>query len=200
MLKKRICPFFSVNNVTKSMKYIDDWSIILEIILFSSSSKYSPMKNIKSLLLLFLTLFVLISCSDDGDDGESGFSSAELVGTWDLVAVNVSTEVDIDADGSSSSNLLDEVPCVSGTLILKDDTTYQYEQSNISITSITNNQYFVDCNGTNLATGAWASDGSEIVFQGSSVLRGNFQLMGNSIIWNEDEELPGVESYVYEKR
>lgn len=158
------------------------------------------MKNIKSLLPLFLTFFVLISCSEDGDDGESGFSSAELVGTWDLVEVNLSAAIDIDADGTSSANLLDELDCVSGTLVLNADTTYQYEQSNFTITAITNNQYFADCNGANLATGAWASDGSEIVFQGSSVLRGNFQLMGNRIIWNKDEELPGVESFIYEKR
>ncbi|HKL91286.1 MAG TPA: DUF5004 domain-containing protein [Allomuricauda sp.] len=158
------------------------------------------MKNTKLLTFLILPCFMMISCSEDGDDGESGFSSAELVGTWNVVEVNLSANVDIDGDGTSSANLLDELDCVSGTLVLNADTTYQYEQSNFTITAITNNQYFADCNGTNLATGAWASDGSEVAFQGSSVLRGSFQLMGNRIIWSEDEELPGVESFIYEKR
>jgi len=158
------------------------------------------MKNIKLLPFLMLLFCVIISCSEDGDDGESGFNSSELVGTWNLVEVNLSASVDIDGDGTSSANLLDELDCMSGSLILNADTTYQFEQSGFTITSITNDQYYADCNGTNLATGAWASDGSQIVFQGSSVLRGSFQLVGNRIIWSEDEELPGVASYVYEKQ
>ncbi|MBA4743996.1 MAG: hypothetical protein H2058_01950 [Muricauda sp.] len=157
------------------------------------------MKKINSLSLLLLALFPILSCSDDDGNGDNGFSSAALVGTWDLVEVNLSAAVDLDGDGQLSSNLLDEETCISGTLILKDDTTYQYEQSNFNITAITNNQYYVDCFGTNSSTGAWASDGNEIAFQGSVTLD-VLQLDGNRIIKNEDEELPGVESYVYEKR
>ena len=158
------------------------------------------MKNYKFLTLLILPLSLLISCSEDGDDGESGFSSAELVGTWKLVEVNLSAAVDIDGDETSSANLLDELDCLSGTLVLNADTTYQYEQSSFTITSITNDLYFADCSGTNLATGAWGSDGSKVVFQGSSILSRDFRLMGNRIVLSENEDLPGVESYIYEKQ
>ena len=158
------------------------------------------MKNIKMLSLLIPILLLMVSCSDDGDDGPSGFSNEELVGTWVLVEVNLSDKVDVDGDGKSSSNLMDEADCVSGSIVFNADTTYQFEQSGFTINSITNNQYHVDCYGTDLATGAWASDGSNVAFQGSSILSSNFQVMGNRLIWNEAEELPGVASYVYEKQ
>ncbi|MCR9228615.1 MAG: DUF5004 domain-containing protein [Flavobacteriaceae bacterium] len=158
------------------------------------------MKNTKILTLLISTFILMVSCSEDGDDGQSGFTSTELVGTWVLVEVNLSDQVDIDGDGQSSNNLLDETECVSGSIIFNGDTTYQFEQASFTITSITNNLYHVDCYGTDLATGAWASDGSIVAFQGSNVLDNNFQLMGGRIIWNEAEELPGVASYVYEKQ
>ena len=158
------------------------------------------MEKIKLPILLIFILVLMMSCSEDGDDGQSGFSNAELVGTWVLVEVNLSSEVDVDGDGQSSTNLMEEEDCVSGSLVFNADTTYQFEQSSFTINSITNNRYYVDCTGTNLATGAWASDGSNVAFQGSSILNSNFELMGDQLIWNKDEELPGVSSYIYEKQ
>jgi len=158
------------------------------------------MKEIKLSILLMFTLVLMMSCSEDGDDGQSGFPNAELVGTWVLVEVNLSSEVDVDGDGQTSTNLMEEEDCVSGSIVFNADTTYQFEQSSFTINSITNKRYYVDCTGTNLATGAWASDGSNVAFQGSSILNSNFELMGNQLIWNKDEELPGVSSYIYEKQ
>ncbi|MCK0159566.1 hypothetical protein [Allomuricauda sp. F6463D] len=156
------------------------------------------MKKIAAITLHICTILLLISCSEDNDD-DNGFSSAELVGTWDLVEVNVNTGIDLDGDGSTSSNLLDEENCISGTLVLNDDSTYQFEESNFSLTSITNGLYVVQCTGSTLATGAWASNGMEVVFQGSTVL-GTLQLNNNKIVKTTGDDLPGVASYVYERR
>ncbi|MGN7514380.1 MAG: hypothetical protein ACTHOM_08385 [Allomuricauda sp.] len=156
------------------------------------------MKKIKSFFVYLSIFLIIVSCSDD-DGGSGGFSSAALVGTWDLVAVNVSSAVDVNGDGSSSKNLLDEEDCISGSIILRDDTTYQFELSNFNLTPITNNQYAVQCSGASRATGAWASDGMEIVFQGSSLL-GTLQLSNNTMIKVVASELPGIATYVYERR
>ncbi|MEC8830881.1 MAG: hypothetical protein VX772_00835, partial [Bacteroidota bacterium] len=135
----------------------------------------------------------------DNEENGNGFSSAELVGTWDLIAVNVSTAVDLDGDGTTSTNLMDEEDCITGTIVLRDDTTYQFEQTVFNITTITNNQYVVQCSGMSQATGAWASDGLQVVFQGSTLL-GTLELKNNTVVKNEGEELPGVASFVYERR
>ncbi len=156
------------------------------------------MKNIKLLPIYFSICLILVSCSDD-DGNDGGFSSAELVGTWDLVDVKVSSEVDIDGDGTSSNNLMDEEACISGTIVLKDDTTYQFEESSFALTPITNGQYAAQCSGSIQSTGAWASNGTEVVFQGSSLL-GTLQLSNNRIIKTVGEDLPGVLSYVYVRR
>lgn len=156
------------------------------------------MKTIKVLFAYFSMFSLIISCSDD-DGNDGGFSSAALVGTWDLVAVSVSAAVDIDGDGSTSTNLLDEEDCISGSIVLRDDATYQFELSNFSLNPITNNQYAVQCSGVSQATGAWGSDGIQVVFQGSNLL-GTLQLSNNTMIKVVGNQLPGVATYVYERR
>ncbi|NDV42928.1 hypothetical protein [Flagellimonas sediminis] len=155
------------------------------------------MKNLKSIFLFVVSLLVFIACSDD--DGGSTTTEVDIYGTYDLQEVNVSTAVDVDGDGSSSTNLMDEADCISGTLIIRENMTWQFEQTNFTVTSITNNQVYVDCSGSSLGTGAWASDGVQIAFQGSSLL-GTLQISTNRIIKVEGEDLPGVQSYVYVKR
>ncbi|GAB4516787.1 DUF5004 domain-containing protein [Allomuricauda sp.] len=156
------------------------------------------MKKTTNFLLCLASIALLTACSDDDGNG-SGFSADALVGTWDLTAVNVSSQLDLDDDGTSSANLIDEQDCISGTITFNADNTYQFQQSNFTITTITNGQYFVDCNGSIQATGAWASDGTQVVFQGSTTL-GTLQLNGNQMILNEGQDLPDVRSYVYVKR
>ena len=83
------------------------------------TNKNSLMKKIKLPILLMLTLVLMVSCSEDGDDGQSGFSNAELVGTWVLVEVNLSSEVDVDGDGQSSRQVVPAVDeCRPGGLLL----------------------------------------------------------------------------------
>jgi len=157
------------------------------------------MKAHKIFFLLTVSISLFLSCSDD--DGGSTTTEVDIYGTYDLQEVNVSTAVDVDGDGdgSSSTNLMDEVDCISGTLIIRENMTWQFEQTNFTVTSITNNQVYVDCSGSSLGTGAWASDGVQIAFQGSSLL-GTLQISTNRIIKVEGEDLPGVQSYVYVKR
>ena len=155
------------------------------------------MKAHKIFFLLTVSISLFLSCSDD--DGDSTTTEVDIYGTYDLQEVNVSAAVDVDGDGSSSTNLMDEADCISGTLIIRENMTWQFEQTNFTVTSITNNQYYVSCGGSNLGTGAWASDGVQIAFQGSTLL-GTLQISNDRITKTEGEDLPGIKSYVYVKR
>ncbi|RIV47538.1 hypothetical protein [Flagellimonas pelagia] len=155
------------------------------------------MKAHKIFFLLTVSISLFLSCSDD--DGGSTTTEVDIYGTYDLQEVNVSAAVDVDGDGSSSTNLMDEADCISGTLIIRENMTWQFEQTNFTVTSITNNQYYVDCEGSSLGTGAWASDGVQIAFQGSTLL-GTLQFSNDRITKTEGEDLPGIKSYVYVKR
>jgi hypothetical protein len=145
---------------------------------------------------VFLFLGLVISCSDD--DG-STTTDVNLAGTWDLTEVNVSSAVDVDGDGSSSTNLLDEADCISGTLTIREDMTWSFQQSQFTVTTITNNQYAVQCSGTVQGTGAWANNSTQVQFQGSTLL-GILQINGDELVKTDGNDLPGIRSYVYVKR
>lgn len=153
------------------------------------------MKHVLKMSGLFL-LGLLISCSDD-DGGTT--TDVNLAGTWDLTEVNVSSAVDADGDGSSSTNLLDEADCISGTLTIREDMTWTFQQSQFTVTSITNDQYAIQCSGTVQGTGAWANNSTQIQFQGSTLL-GTLDINGDELVKNDGEDLPGILSYVYVKR
>ncbi|MCB0373786.1 MAG: hypothetical protein KDD31_12305 [Muricauda sp.] len=145
---------------------------------------------------VFLFLGLVISCSDD--DG-STTTDVNLAGTWDLTEVNVSSAVDVDGDGSSSTNLFDEADCISGTLTIREDMTWSFQQSQFTVTTITNNQYAVQCTGTVQGTGAWANNSTQVQFQGSTLL-GILQINGDELVKTDGNDLPGIRSYVYVKR
>jgi hypothetical protein len=154
------------------------------------------MKILSRFLSLMILSAAVLSCSDD--DGDST-PEVNLAGTWDLTEVNVSSSVDVDGDGSSSTNLLDEADCISGTLTINSDMTWTFQQSQFTVTTITNNQYAVQCSGTVQGTGAWASNSTQIQFQGSTLL-GILQINGNELVKSENDDLPGIRSYVYVRR
>ena len=136
------------------------------------------MRNIKTVTLLISTLLFMVSCSEDGDDGPSGFSDADLVGEWVLIEVNLSSEIDVDGDGQTSSNLMDEIDCISGSFVFHEDVTYNYEQTSFRVIELPENEFGAECYGTNLATGAWVRRGSEIAFQANNLLTGTMEIMG----------------------
>ena len=153
------------------------------------------MKNALKISMYLLLVF-MVSCSDD--DGDTT-ADVNLAGTWDLTEVNVSSAVDVDGDGSSSTNLLDEADCISGTLTIREDMTWSFQQSQFTVTTITNNQYAVQCSGTVQGTGAWANNSTQVQFQGSTLL-GILQINGNELVKTDGDDLPGIRSYVYVRR
>lgn len=158
---------------------------------------YFIMKKVVSKIVsLIISAVVLVSCSDNNG---TSTPDVNLAGTYDLNEVHVSSSVDVDGDGSSSNNLMDEADCISGTLTIREDMTWTFTQSAFSITSITNDQYAVQCSGTNQGAGAWASSNTEIQFQGSSLL-GILLINGNQLVKMVGDDLPGVQSYVYVRR
>lgn len=72
----------------------------------------------KSLLFLYFIIacLPLTSCSQDDEVNKSA-----ITGIWKLTAWNVITPLDLNNDGESSTNLLNEFGCLSGSeLIFKD--------------------------------------------------------------------------------
>ncbi|MBO0323211.1 hypothetical protein J0X14_12960 [Muricauda sp. CAU 1633] len=157
------------------------------------------MKKMRAILSFLFFTFLLVSCGSDDSGGEVA-ADVQVIGIWDLAEVNISSAQDIDMDGTSSTNLLDELDCISGTILIDGDNVWTFEQTDISVTPITGGEFFAQCNdGSILGTGAWVVSGNQIAFQGSATL-GILDLSGDRLTNDVGDDLPGIQSYVYVRR
>ncbi len=158
------------------------------------------MKSLSKFCSYLVVLVLIVSCSDDDGGGTVlPDNNLNVIGIWDLTQVNISAAQDVDLDGNSSSNLVDEVSCISGTLLIDADFTWTFEQTEVAITGITGGLFFAQCGGTSTASGTWTSSTSQVTFSGSSTLD-NLSIVGETLVNNINEDLPGIRSFVYEKR
>ncbi|MDC6364680.1 MULTISPECIES: hypothetical protein [Flavobacteriaceae] len=158
------------------------------------------MKNLLKIAPLVLLLLNIACSSDDGGSGdEAATINFNVTGIWDLVEVNISSAQDINLDNTSSTNLLDELDCVIGTLLIDGDLSWSYEQSSIFVSAITNGQFNAQCSGTITASGTWTADDTQVVFSGSSTLS-TMQIDGETLVNNVGDDLPGIQSFVYRRR
>ncbi len=148
-------------------------------------------------LFVFLT-FIMISCSDDdGPAEESEISKAS--GTYVLTELNVNPAQDIDGDGTASTNLLNELPCISGTLSLRSNGTYGFNLTGIEVTAITNGQFFIDCAPARNSDSNWnIQNGLVTLF--ADVTTTPYSLVGDELSRTLGEDLPGIQSVVYVKQ
>ena len=156
------------------------------------------MKNFKLLWVIPLLLTTLACNVDDGvEDAEP--LNFDVIGLWDLVEVNINPGQDLNNDGTASTNLMNELDCISGTLLIDGDFVWTLEQTDLTITSITGDQFNIDCAGTITGTGTWFADQSTVGFGGNAAL--DFLTISGDRLFNQiGEDLPGVQSYVYQRR
>lgn len=152
----------------------------------------------KYLLSLF-SLTIFLSCSSDDTPAGSNDKDA-IVGTWNLVELNVSPDQDIDNDGTANSNILTELSCVSGTLTFREDNTWNIAFNGVNITSITGGLFDIRCaNFTSTGNGTWQLQNNQLtLFQGFTTIF--YTLNDNRLTNIIGEDLPDFSSEVYEKQ
>lgn len=74
------------------------------------------MKKTIQLTILFTLLIILAGCNKNDDDSSNNASN-NIQGTWILVELNSSVALDLDEDGTFSTRLHEEKPCVLNTQI-----------------------------------------------------------------------------------
>lgn len=155
-------------------------------------------KLFKASIVLFILMFSIISCSsDDGPAAESEISKAS--GTYVLTELNVNPPQDINEDGTSSTNLLDELNCISGTLSLRSNGTYGFNLTGISVTSITNGEFFIDCSAARNSDSNWNIQNGLVTLFGD-VTTTPYMLAEDVLSRTIGEDLPGIQSVVYVKQ
>lgn len=140
----------------------------------------------------------LLSCSGDNDPADTA-QVHPIVGTWDLVELVINPPQDIDGDGNTTTNILNELNCVSGTLILREDLTWNSVFTGVNITTITEGQFFISCPiSPQTNSGTWQLQNNQLtLFRGTTSTF--FMYNGNRLTNSVGEDLPGFRSEIYEK-
>ncbi|WP_281542733.1 hypothetical protein [Maribacter aestuarii] len=154
------------------------------------------MKYLKYILGLSL-LIALVSCSSD--DGATDSTATPLVvGTWSLTEVNVSIPQDPNDDGTASTNMVDELPCLTGLLIISENGNWTASITDVSITPITGDLYAIQCEQSISYSGNWSFQNNVL-----SLNRVGFSpitLSGDTLRESRNEDLPGIQSLVYTRQ
>ncbi|AZQ58726.1 hypothetical protein EJ994_07885 [Maribacter sp. MJ134] len=147
---------------------------------------------------LFIILMVLFSCSSDDGGTPVVPESFLAIGAWDLTAVNINLAQDVNEDGTSSTNLIDELPCLSGLLTINSNNTWTARITDVSVTPVTGELYIIDCGNTLSFSGNWSNTGNTLSLNSSDFQ--DFTLSGDTLTENRGENLPGFLNFVYTKQ
>lgn len=157
------------------------------------------MKKIKVLIPLLVVLFIFQACSSD-DNAPPIDNNDAVVGTWNLAELNINPAQDINGDGNTTSNILTELPCATGTLVINSDGTWSSTVVNLQITTITGGLFDIKCSNTsNTSSGVWQLQNSQLsLFFNTTLFL--YNLSGSRLTNTTNEDLPGFMSEVYEKQ
>ena len=155
----------------------------------------------KKILLLFLSLAVL-SCSDD-DGGPAPNPNFDLVlGTWNLTDLAISPAQDINEDGTTTTNILDELTCISARITLSPDNTWSFSGNDVIITTITGGLFKFFCSDQPRTDGGnWDIQGNllRLVDGTGNITQFTFDSTDNTLTNTIGEGLPGLQAEVYTK-
>ncbi len=149
--------------------------------------------KIKFLSLIALAA-IAFSCSDDDD---SSSNSTNHAGTYFLTAFTIAEPQDLNGDGTSSSNILNETDCFEGGFIqLNSDNTFTASSEGMDITLTNEGVEVVECYDDGNFSGTWSASGNQITMTYSSdgdMYTDTFNISNNSITYTvEDGEVVGM--------
>lgn len=156
------------------------------------------MNKLRNSLLIFSIVMVLGACSNE-DAGESVDELLMASGNYGLVELNINPPQDINNDGNTTSNVLTELPCVTGNLNLRSDGNWIWTLTETSVTSITGGTFYLSCTSdTTTRSGSWTISGNQVsLYDGAT----NFDLTKDAdrLTFIEGDDLPGFTSMVFER-
>ena len=157
------------------------------------------MKNFRFNLVLLICSTFIVGCSSDDSDGDTVDNSA-ILGSYNLTEVNISIPQDPNEDGTSSTNMVEELSCLSGQLSISADGTWDMTLVELSISAVTGDFYAVRCAGdvANNYSGRFSFQNNQLTLDASQF--STFQFNGDILTENINEELPGILTRKFEKQ
>lgn len=153
-------------------------------------------------ILLTLLAVGLLACSDDDGGTPPNPNLEVVVGTWTLTELRISPAQDIDEDGTTTTNVLDELSCVQGTLTLRSDNTWSFGGTDVVITTITGGLFKFFCaDQPRNAGGNWDLQGNTLRLADGSGNLTLFAIDATAVTLTNTigDTLPGLQAEVYAK-
>ena len=153
---------------------------------------------IKKFAAFFAIALLLFSCSSDDDETSIVTAPSLAIGTWKLTAVNINIPQDVNEDGTASTNLVDELPCLTGLLTIDSDNKWSATITDLVVSQITGDLYIINCGSSRSFSGNWSNTGDTLSLN-SSVFQ-EFTLSDDTLTEDKGENLPGFLNFVYTKQ
>jgi len=154
------------------------------------------MNYYKTILIFLLVLVALGSCSSDDSGSETEIPP--VVGVWNLMEVNINIAQDPNGDGTASTNMVAELPCLTGVLTIDASGVWSATITDLNINPVTGDFYVFRCTETLSYSGRYSYQNSQLNLNSSSF--SDFTLSGTTLTENIGQELPGVLSQRYKKQ
>jgi hypothetical protein len=160
--------------------------------------KFKAMRLIAIGLLCLLAL----SCSKNDDGPATNPNLALVNGTWNLSALLISPAQDIDEDGTPTNNILDELNCISATLVINENNTWNFNGNDVIITTITGGLFKFFCDAPpRSASGVWDLQNNILrLSDGVSITELAINAENLTLTNTIGESLPGLQAEVYTKQ
>ena len=149
------------------------------------------------------TFILLLACSDDDGGGGTDPNEELVVGTWNLTELRISPAQDIDEDGNATTNILEELPCISGQIILRSDNTWSFSGNDVVVTTITGGLFKFFCGEvTQTEQGNWDIQSSTLILANDAGVQTRFTLDTAALTLTNiiGENLPGLQAEVYSQQ
>ncbi|MFS4493811.1 hypothetical protein [Maribacter sp. 2308TA10-17] len=155
------------------------------------------MRFLKPTLVLFISVILFVSCSSDDAPSQPN-ESAQVIGSYTLSAVNINQAQDVNEDGTASTNLLDEMNCITGTLAINTDNSWSLNVIRVNVTDITGGLFFIACGDSDSSKGTWTFSNNQLSLNGSFEPT-IYVLNGDTLTRQIGEDLPSFQSFAYTK-
>lgn len=146
----------------------------------------------KKVFLVAGLALMAVSCNDD--DSKSG---AKLQGTWKVTSLTTSTPIDLNGDGTASTNLIAETGCYGNTtLVFGNSSTVVLDAEEFGFDQTTGQ---TTCTSSPAANGVYAVNGDlvSVVVQGETTV---LTRSGNTLSRTEQDDDFGTTTMVLTKQ
>lgn len=118
---------------------------------------FISLSSVKQLISLLLLLAIFYSCNPDPITDQGIYVALPPVhGTYQLSVMQTNNPSNLNDKSNTAVNLLDELPCLYVTLIIKEDGTLETSYTDLVMNKDPEGNYVFDCGPERRSTGNWS--------------------------------------------